>query len=102
MPSRITNSLDKRLTLIDTERRFRKAVNQVVLLNKHLGEVHKRYKMAKRTSNHIFLYNLRMKLAVIDGARSMYYDYAKINAEKVAELRREIASASDSDYSSDS
>ena len=108
MPSRM-KSLDKRFTLSDTERRFRKACDQIILLNQRLGEVQKRYKMAKRANNRSFRYNLRLKLAVIEGARNMYYDYAYCKADQVAELRRElfnesveIVQASDSDYSSDS
>ena len=108
MPSK-TKSLDKRFTLNVAERRFKKACDQIVLLNQRLGEVQKRYKMAKRTNNRSFRYNLRLKLAVIEGARNMYYDYSYIKADQVAELRRElfnesveIVSASDSDYSSDS
>lgn len=108
MPSRIP-SLDKRFTLCDSERRFRKACDQIVMLNQRLGEVQKRYKMAKRSNNRAFRYNLRLKLAVIEGARNMYYDYAYIKADQVAQLRREmfnesveIVSGSDSEYSSDS
>jgi mitochondrial fission protein ELM1 len=108
MPSRI-RSLDKRFTLSDTESRFRKACDQIVALNQRLGEVQKRYKMAKRSNNRAFRYNLRLKLAVIEGARNMYYDYAYIKADQVAQLRRdmfdesvEIVSGSDSEYSSDS
>ena len=107
MPSRIP-TLDKRFTLGDAERRFRKACDQIVMLNQRLGDVQKRYKMAKRSNNRAFRYNLRLKLAVIEGARNMFYDYAYIKADQVADLRRElfdesveIVSASDSDYSSD-
>ena len=71
MPSK-TKSLDKRFTLNVAERRFKKACDQIVLLNQRLGEVQKRYKMAKRTNNRSFRYNLRLKLAVIEGARNMY------------------------------
>lgn len=108
MPSRI-QSLDKRFTLSDSERRFRKACDQIVMLNQRLGDVQKRYKAAKRSNNRSFRYNLRLKLAVIEGARNMYYEYAYAKADKVAELRRElfdesveIVSGSDSEYSSDS
>ena len=108
MPSRIP-TLDKRFTLGDAERRFRKACDQIVMLNQRLGDVQKRYKMAKRSNNRAFRYNLRLKLAVIEGARNMYYDYAYIKADQVAALRREmfnesveIVSGSDSEYSSDS
>jgi hypothetical protein len=65
--------------------------------------------MAKRSNNRAFRYNLRLKLAVIEGARNMFYDYAYTKADQVAELRRElfdesveIVSGSDSEYSSDS
>jgi hypothetical protein len=108
MPSRI-QSLDKRFTLCDTEKRFRKACDQIVLLNQKLGDVQRRYKMAKRSNNRAFRYNLRLKLAAIEGARNMYYDYAYIKADQVAQLRREmfdesveIVSGSDSEYSSES
>jgi mitochondrial fission protein ELM1 len=108
MPSRI-QSLDKRFSLGEEERRFKKACDQIVMLNQRLGEVQKRYKMAKRTQNRAFRYNLRLKLAVIEGARNMFYDYAYAKADKVAELRRElfdetveIISGSDSEYVSDS
>ena len=100
-------SLDKRFTLSDAERRFRRACDQIVLLNQKLGEVQKRYKKARSTNNRS--YNLRLKLAVIEGARNMFYDYAYTKADQVADLRRElfnesveIVSASDSDYISES
>lgn len=108
MPSRI-KSLDKRFTLSEAERRFKKACDQIVMLNHRLSDVQKRYKMAKRTNNRAFRYNLRLKLAVIEGSRNMFYDYAYAKADQVAELRRElfnesveIVSGSDSEYSSDS
>ncbi|KAH3703022.1 hypothetical protein DPMN_078050 [Dreissena polymorpha] len=45
MPSRM-KTLDKRFSLTEAEGRFKKACDQIVL-NKRLGEVQKRYKMAK-------------------------------------------------------
>ena len=49
-----------------------------------------RYSKAKQDNFRCFRYNLRLKLAVIEAVRNMYYDYAYIKAEKVAELRREL------------
>ena len=83
-------SLSKRFTLSDAERRFRRACDQIVLLNQKLGEVQKRYKNARRTNNRSFRYNLRLKLAVVEGVRNMYYDYAYAKADQVADLRREL------------
>ena len=108
MPSRM-KTLNKRFTLSDAERRFRKACDQIVMLNQRLGDVQKRYKNAKKANDRAFRYNLRLKLAVIEGARNMFYDYAYAKADQVATLRRElfnesvqIVSGSDSDYASDS
>ena len=104
-------SLDKRFTLSAAERRFRGACDQIVLLNQKLGEVQKRYKTARSTNNRAFRYNydLRLKLAVIEGARNMFYDYVYAKADQVADLRRElfnesveIVLSSDSDYMSES
>ena len=96
-------SLDKRFTL------FRGACDQIVLLNQKLGDVQKRYKAARKSNNRAFRYNLRLKLAVIEGARNMFYDYAYAKADQVADLRRELfnesvetVSGSDSDYMSES
>ncbi|WAR07222.1 hypothetical protein MAR_017180 [Mya arenaria] len=74
-------SLDKRFSLTEAEGRFQKACDQIVLLNHRLGEVQKRYKMAKRSNNKAFRYNLRLKLAVIEGVRNMYYDFAYSKAD---------------------
>ena len=102
-------SLDKRFTLSTAERRFRGACDQIVLLNQKLGDVQKRYKAARKSNNRAFRYNIRLKLAVIEGARNMFYDYAYAKADQVADLRRElfnesveIVSGSDSDYMSES
>ncbi|WAR07326.1 hypothetical protein MAR_017284 [Mya arenaria] len=83
-------SLDKRFSLTEAEGRFQKACDQIVLLNHRLGEVQKRYTMAKRSNNKAFRYNMRLKLAVIEGVRNMYYDFAYSKADRVAELRREL------------
>jgi hypothetical protein len=37
-----------------------------------------------------FRYSLRLRIAVVDGMRNMYYDYAHKKAEVVAELRQEL------------
>ncbi len=102
-------SLDKRFTLTDSEQRFRRACDQIVTLNQRLGEVQKRYKKAKNANNRAFRYNLRLKLAVIEGVRNMFYDYAYMKADQVADLRRElfdesvdIVSGSDTEYISES
>lgn len=87
------DSLHKMLqqtTLKDTEKKFKRACTQIVLLNKQLDEIQERYRRAKRDNFRCYRYNLRLKLAVIEGVRNMYYEYAHIKAEEVAELRLQL------------
>ena len=105
----LSKKLDKRFTLIERERRFKRACDQIVLLNQKLSQVQKRYRNAKNENNRSFRYNYRLQLAAVEGVRNMYYDYACAKADQVAELRRElfnetveIVTQSDSEYMSDS
>ena len=73
-----------------SERKFRSACTQINILNKQLEEVKARYQQAKLDNFHRFRYNLRLKLAVVEGVRNMYYEYAHVQAEEVARLRYRI------------
>ena len=70
--------------------KFRKACIQLKLLNKQLTDIKDRYSRAKNDNFRCFRYNLRRKLAVIEGVRNMYYDYAYMKAEDVARLRQDL------------
>ena len=76
--------------LQDAEMKFRKASTQIMLLNKQLDDFKDRYSKAKEENMRCFRYNLRLKLAVIEGVRNMYYDYAYMKAEKVAALSYDL------------
>ena len=62
--------------LQQTEIRFRKACNQINLLNRKMESIHKRYNCAKKNNHRVFRYKLRLRLAVVEGLRNMYYEYA--------------------------
>jgi len=62
--------------LTQTEIRFRKACNQINLLNRKMESIHKRYNCAKKNNHRVFRYKLRLRLAVVEGLRNMYYEYA--------------------------
>jgi len=76
--------------LQQTEIRFRKACNQINLLNRKMESIHKRYNFAKKNNHRVFRYKLRLRLAVVEGLRNMYYEYANKKASRVVELRREL------------
>ena len=82
--------------------RFRKACIQLKLLNKQLTDMKYRYSRAKDDNFRCFRYNLRLKLAVIEGVRNMYYDYAYMKAEDVARLRHDLFGESVEIVTSDS
>ncbi|CAG2240499.1 unnamed protein product [Mytilus edulis] len=83
-------NLNKRTKLVESERRFKRACEQIVQLNYSLDALQKRYNRAKTDNNKSFRYSLRLRIAVVDGMRNMYYDYAHQKAESVAELRQEL------------
>ncbi|XP_045199277.1 uncharacterized protein LOC123553738 [Mercenaria mercenaria] len=96
---------DMKTELQQTEIRFRKACNQINLLNRKMESIHKRYNCAKKNNHRVFRYKLRLRLAVVEGLRNMYYEYANKKASRVVELRRElfnenveVVEQEDSDY----
>ena len=100
--------LDQRFTLIDTERRFRRACEQIVQLNYKLDDLQGRYLSAKKDNLRSFRYNCRLRLSVVEGLRNMYYDYAHQKAEDIDGLRKDlgetveiVASDEDSDEDDD-
>ena len=56
----------------------------------HLLDVEERYQQAKEDNFCCFRYNLRLKLAAIEGVRNIYFDFAYIKAENVARLRHKL------------
>ena len=85
-----TFSGTKHLSLTRTEWRFRKACDQIVLLNLQLSEIQKRYKDAKDRNVKPLRYKLRLRLAVIEGVRNMYYEYAYCKANEIADMRQQL------------
>ena len=69
---------------------FRRSCDQIVHLNLALRGLTTRYKKAKTENHRTFRYPLRLKLAVVEGVRNMYYDYAKLKAEEIQGLRDEL------------
>ena len=83
-------TMDKRFSLVDSERRFKRACEQIVQLNYKMSDLQSRYSRAKAENHRSFRYSLRLRLAVVEGLRNMYYDYAHNKAQTVADLRREM------------
>ena len=90
--------------LQEVEFRFKRACEQVILLNGKLEGLQRRYDKARQDNQRSFRYNLRLQMASVEGVRNAYYEYACEKAEEIAELRYYAAAHDDSDseYVSDS
>ena len=87
--------------LYETENRFRRACEQIILLNSRLEELQLRYDQARLDNHKSFRYNLRLKMATVEGVRNSYYEYACWKAETVTELRLQVAVDSTESESND-
>jgi len=86
------------LNLSETEFRFRRACEQVVLLiNNKLQDLQVRYDRARRDELRSFRYNIRLRMSGVEGVRNAYYEYARQKADKVLYLRHKIRSSVNTD-----
>lgn len=70
-------------------RRFRKACEQIVLLNSKLDNTRVRYSKARKMNKRSAKYTLRMKIAVIENIRDAYYAYACQKADAIEVAKKE-------------
>ena len=82
--------------MVRAKDQFRRSCDQIVLINQTLKQLTFRYKKAKTENSRSFRYPLRLRLAIVEGVRNMYYDYAKQKAEEVQNLREELLEQSTS------
>ena len=76
--------------LEECERHFARTSEQIILLNESIRTLMLRYESAKAEFFRSFRYRLRIRLAVFEGVRSVFYEYCRDIAEDVADLRREL------------
>lgn len=95
-----TSRFDVNTRLYETEMKFKRACEQVVLLNDKLEGLQTRYEKARQENHRSFRYNLRLRMATVEGVRNAFYEYACEKAERIAELRYHISQL-DADSSSE-
>lgn len=96
---------EKRQELRDTELKFQKACRQLAYINHRLADLTQRYNKARRNNQRTFRYNLKLKISVIEGIKSMFYEYIYMKAEDINMLRHDvrfwIEESSESEYETD-
>ena len=76
---------------------FRRACEQVLVLNKQVENLTSRYSESEQRGNKIVYYQLRLRISILEGVRNMFYEYAAQKANVITELQRHILADDDND-----
>lgn len=82
------NELRDRLK--EQETYYGMACLQLTVLNQRFEQLTRRYDRADKLGQKSFRYSLRMKMAILEGVRNMFYEFATLKACDVNKLRQEI------------
>lgn len=76
--------------LVSLNRQICQACDQVVMINTQIKDLEVRYDRAADEKRKSFRYSLRLRLATLEGTRTMYLEYAKKKATCLDEIEEEI------------
>lgn len=76
-----------------TDRKFRRACQQIRLLNHRIEDAQVRYDRAYKTNRRSFRYTCRLQLATLEGMRNMFYEYACSRADELEALQEDLIAA---------
>ena len=76
--------------LNEAQRRMNKAWQQIVVLNRKIQDLYKRYQDASAANQRGIKYSLEMKLTTTVGVGTAYYYYAMQKAEEIHELQSQL------------
>ena len=76
-----------------SDRKFRRACQQVLLLNNQIADTQVHYDRAVNDQHRTYRYTLRLRLATLEGIRNMYHDYAVNKADELDELQDRLIEA---------
>ena len=101
IPESTKMSINMTAALLDdldaAESLFRRACEQVLILNKEVENLTSRYSESEKRGNKALCYQLRLRISVLEGVRNMFYEYAAQKANVITELQRHILADDDSD-----
>lgn len=67
--------------------RFRRSCEQIMILNNKIDDMQSRLDSAFEDRQRTFSYNIRLRLAILEGVRNMFYEYAMSVADVLESLR---------------
>ena len=72
------------------EQQFQHARDQITILNREITMLQKRYKQMTSENQRSFKYNIRLKLATLEGVRCVFHRYAEQRALMLDQLNVEL------------
>ena len=72
------------------EQQFQYACDQITILNREITILQKRYKQMTSENQRSFKYNIRLKLATLEGVRCVFHRYAEQKALLLDQLNVEL------------
>ncbi|XP_062587021.1 uncharacterized protein LOC134248627 [Saccostrea cucullata] len=69
---------------------FEKSNDQIVSLELQLLQLQKRYFLAREAGQKCFRYSLRLRMAVTEAMRDIYYKFSKVKGREIVRLRQEL------------
>ena len=75
------NTLEDRIK--KTDRKFRKCSQQMMLLSNSIEQLEQKLILAKEQRNAVFIYNLQLRMNMMEGVQQMMYSYASKLAQEL-------------------
>ena len=76
--------------LYETQRRFNRACDQILLLNTRLYGLKKRYQSARSNDYKTLRFPLRLRIMIEEGLVKQYYHYADMKRNEILHLRSQL------------
>ena len=69
------------------DNRFRRSCEQITILNNMIEDMQSRFDCAVACRQRTFSYNIRLRLATLEGVRNMFHEYALLVADRLESLQ---------------
>ena len=77
-------------TLFFREQEFKRACDQITILNREITYLHKRYTQVNAHNQRSFRYNFRLRIATLEGVRCVFYKYAEHRASMLDQINQQL------------
>lgn len=80
------------------DRKFRRARQQILILNERIEALLIRYRRSEQTGRRSFKCSERLQVATVEGVRNMYFEYARRQCEIMDDLQDALKTLTGEEY----